>query len=171
MVWLNVFLWSKQRRTLVVPSWNCCIWSVSLCAESMTWKSRVSNCKVPWQAKQTLHSRGRSLFFCVFCCCFCLVQFDSRSFNSVRHRKKISKTDMDWIKLNGLVFIQDNNLSNCAKQPCLSFNANFSSYSLAEIPPSDCLQIMVCSCAMSSNSVWLQIIFCSSTCVNETTLF
>ena len=112
----------------------------------------------------------QSLFFCVFCCCFCLVQFDSRSFNSVRHRKKISKTDMDWIKLNGLVLIQDNNLSNCAKQPCLSFNANFSSYSLAEIPPSDCLQIMVCSCAMLSNSVWLQIIFCSSTCVNETTL-
>ena len=63
----------------------------------------------------------QSLFFCVFCCCFCLVQFDSRSFNSVRHRKKISKTDMDWIKLNGLVLIQDNNLSNCAKQPCLSF--------------------------------------------------
>ena len=85
----------------------------------------------------------QSLFFCVFCCCFCLVQFDSRSFNSVRHRKKISKTDMDWIKLSGLVLIQDNNLSNCAKQPCLSFNANFSSYSLAEIPPSDCLQIMV----------------------------
>ena len=28
---------------------------------------------------------------------------------------------------------------------------------------------MVCSCAMSSNFVWLQIIFCS--CVNETTLF
>ena len=30
-----------------------------------------------------------------------------------------------------------------------------------------CLQIMVCSCALSSNCVWLQIIFCS--CVNETT--
>ena len=31
------------------------------------------------------------------------------------------------------------------------------------------LQIMVCSCAMSSNVVWPQIIFCSG--VNETTLF
>ena len=28
---------------------------------------------------------------------------------------------------------------------------------------------MICSCAMSSNCVWLQITFCS--CVNETTLF
>ena len=38
-------------------------------------------------------------------------------------------------------------------------------------PENNCLQIMVCSCAMSSNFVWLQIpvIFCS--CVNETTLF
>ena len=36
-------------------------------------------------------------------------------------------------------------------------------------PANNCLQIMVCSCAMSSNSVWLQRIFCS--CVNETTLF
>ena len=33
-------------------------------------------------------------------------------------------------------------------------------------PANNCLQIMVCSCAMSSNSVWLQIIFC--TCVKET---
>ena len=33
----------------------------------------------------------------------------------------------------------------------------------------NCLQIMVCSCAMPSNSVWLQIIFCS--CVKETVLF
>ena len=33
----------------------------------------------------------------------------------------------------------------------------------------DCLQIMVCSCSLSSNCVWLQIIFCS--CINETTLF
>ena len=28
-------------------------------------------------------------------------------------------------------------------------------------PANNCLQIMVCSCAMSSNFVWLQIIFCS----------
>ena len=27
-------------------------------------------------------------------------------------------------------------------------------------PANNCLQIMVCSCAMSSNCVWLQIIFC-----------
>ena len=40
---------------------------------------------------------------------------------------------------------------------CISFNANFCSFS------------MVRSCAMSSNRVWLQIIFCS--CINETTLF
>ena len=40
-------------------------------------------------------------------------------------------------------------------------------------PANNCRQIMVCSCATSSNcvwlSVWLQIIFCS--CVNERTLF
>ena len=36
-------------------------------------------------------------------------------------------------------------------------------------PANNCLQIMVCSCAMSSNCAWLQIIFCP--CVNETTLF
>ena len=34
-------------------------------------------------------------------------------------------------------------------------------------PANNCLQIMVSSCAMLSNCVWLQIIFCS--CVNETT--
>ena len=33
----------------------------------------------------------------------------------------------------------------------------------------NCLQIMSCSCAMLSNCVWLQIIFCS--CVNDTPLF
>ena len=36
-------------------------------------------------------------------------------------------------------------------------------------PANNCLQIMVCSCAMSSNCVWLQITFCS--CVKETILF
>ena len=36
-------------------------------------------------------------------------------------------------------------------------------------PANNCLQIMVCSCAMPSNCVWLQIIFCS--CVKETVLF
>ena len=36
-------------------------------------------------------------------------------------------------------------------------------------PVNNCLQIMVCSCAMSFNCFWLQILFCS--CVNETTLF
>ena len=36
-------------------------------------------------------------------------------------------------------------------------------------PADNCIQIMVSSCAMSSNVVWLQVIFCS--CVNETTLF
>ena len=33
-------------------------------------------------------------------------------------------------------------------------------------PANNCLQLMVCLCAMSSNRVWLQIIFCS--CVNKT---
>ena len=33
-------------------------------------------------------------------------------------------------------------------------------------PANNCLQIMVSSCAMLSNCVWLQIIFCS--CVNKT---
>ena len=59
----------------------------------------------------------------------------------------------------------------------LSFEANFSFFSLAEGPPRDlqitAYKIMVCSCAMPSNcvwlSVWLQIIFC--TCVKETVLF
>ena len=36
-------------------------------------------------------------------------------------------------------------------------------------PATNCPQIMVCSCAMPSNCVWLQIIFCS--CVKETVLF
>ena len=35
-------------------------------------------------------------------------------------------------------------------------------------PVNNCLQIMICSCAMPSNCVWLQIIFC--TCVKETVL-
>ena len=35
------------------------------------------------------------------------------------------------------------------------------------LPVNDCLQIIVCSCAMTSNCVWLQTIFCS--CVSETT--
>ena len=33
-------------------------------------------------------------------------------------------------------------------------------------PANNCLQLMVCSCAMLSNNVWLQIIFCP--CVKET---
>ena len=36
-------------------------------------------------------------------------------------------------------------------------------------PADNCLQIMVCSCTMSSICVWLQRIFCS--CVNESALF
>ena len=36
-------------------------------------------------------------------------------------------------------------------------------------PANNCLQIMVCSCAMTSNCVWLQIIFCLR--ANETTQF
>ena len=36
-------------------------------------------------------------------------------------------------------------------------------------PANNCLQKMVFSCAMPSNSVWLQIIFCS--CIKETVLF
>ena len=36
-------------------------------------------------------------------------------------------------------------------------------------PADNCLQIMVCSCAMSFNCVWLQIIFCSY--ANSTALF
>ena len=36
-------------------------------------------------------------------------------------------------------------------------------------PANNCLQIMVCSCAMPSNCVWPQIIFC--TYVKETVLF
>ena len=36
-------------------------------------------------------------------------------------------------------------------------------------PANNCLQIMVCSCAMLSNFVWLQTILC--TCVMETVLF
>ena len=35
-------------------------------------------------------------------------------------------------------------------------------------PANNCLQIKVCSCAVSFNCFWLQILFCS--CVNETTL-
>ena len=39
---------------------------------------------------------------------------------------------------------------------------------LTTSPANNCLQIMVCSCAMPSNCVWLQIIFC--TCIKETVL-
>ena len=39
----------------------------------------------------------------------------------------------------------------------------------AKWPANNCLQIMVYSCAMTSNCVWLQIIFCSR--ANETTQF
>ena len=41
------------------------------------------------------------------------------------------------------------------KYRALSFDANFSSFSLADSLPRD-PQIMVCSCAMSSNYIWLQ---------------
>ena len=44
-------------------------------------------------------------------------------------------------------------------QMLLSFDANFSSFSLAESPPRDLqitADIMVCSCAMSSNCVWFK---------------
>ena len=37
------------------------------------------------------------------------------------------------------------------------------------LPVNDCLQIIVCSCAMASNCVRLQMIFCA--CVSETTFF
>ena len=55
----------------------------------------------------------------------------------------------------------------------LLFEANFSSFFIGRAPTTcpanNCLQRMVCSCAMPSNSVWLQIIFCS--CISETMLF
>ena len=55
----------------------------------------------------------------------------------------------------------------------LLFEANFSSFFIGREPTTwpanNCLQRMVCSCAMPSNSVWLQIIFCS--CVKETVFF
>ena len=41
------------------------------------------------------------------------------------------------------------------KYRALSFDANFSSFSLVDSLPRD-PQIMVCSCAMSSNYIWLQ---------------
>ena len=56
----------------------------------------------------------------------------------------------------------------------LLFDANFLKFFLfigrkpTAWPANNYLQIMVCSCAMLSTCVWLQIIFCS--CVNETTL-
>ena len=54
-----------------------------------------------------------------------------------------------------------------------SFEANFFFLFIGREPTmwpaNNCLQIMVCSCAMPSNCVWLQIIFC--TCVKETVLF
>ena len=37
------------------------------------------------------------------------------------------------------------------------------------LPVNDCLQIIVCSCAMASNCVRLQMIFCA--CVSETAFF
>ena len=66
------------------------------------------------------------------------------------------------------------------KQIFLSFHCIFSIFLLiinlkletwepTTWPANNCLQIMVCSCAMPPNCVWLQIIFC--TCVKETVLF
>ena len=60
-------------------------------------------------------------------------------------------------------------------KPIISFfiRYKFSSFSMAKSPTCDlqiaAYKILVCSCAMSSNCVWLQIIFCS--CINETRLF
>ena len=51
-----------------------------------------------------------------------------------------------------------------SKQIFLSFH-----WPRAHHVTSNCLQVMVCSRAMPSNCVWLQIIFC--TCVKETVLF
>ena len=74
--------------------------------------------------------------------------------------------------------------STCLRLQPSAFNTKSIYYSMqiflpfhgrkpATWPADNCLQIMVCSCAMSSNCVWLcawlQIIFCS--CVNETRLF
>ena len=50
-------------------------------------------------------------------------------------------------------------ISSHSIQMLLSFDANFSSFSLAESPPRDLqitADIMVCSCAMSSNCVWFK---------------
>ena len=52
------------------------------------------------------------------------------------------------------------------KENMVSFEAVFSTFPLAENPPSD-LQITVCSCVVPSKRVLLQIIFCS--CVIGTT--
>ena len=78
---------------------------------------------------------------------------------------------VSWLKPCGHHAIQDTMIMRKAfksqeKIKCIiSFDANFSPFSLAESPPRDLqitvLQIMVYSYAMSSNCVRLQIIFCS----------
>ena len=45
----------------------------------------------------------------------------------------------------------------------------FIGWKLTPWPANNCLQIMVRSCAMSSNCVWLQMTFCS--CINKTMIF
>ena len=70
--------------------------------------------------------------------------------------------------------IQDKltNLQWVNKHLLLSFEANvflFIGQEPTTWPATNCLQIMVCSCTMPSNCIWLQIIFCS--CVKETVLF
>ena len=62
-------------------------------------------------------------------------------------------------------FSVDNNFYYYSKQIFLSFHWPRAYH----VTCNNCLQIMVCSCAMPSNCVWLQIIFC--TCVKETVLF
>ena len=62
-------------------------------------------------------------------------------------------------------FSEDNNFYYYSKQIFLSFHWPRAH----QVTCNNCLQIMVCSCAMPSNCVWLQIIFC--TCVKETVLF
>ena len=79
---------------------------------------------------------------------------------------KCTQLFFSWATIEDRVKLLDSSiLSYHSKQLFISFTGQ----EPTTWPANNCLQIIVCSCTMLSNCVWLQIIFC--TCVKETVLF
>ena len=84
--------------------------------------------------------------------------------------KKLSRTKMSYVFKRNLWFKFDSSLGiMCGRIKGIIIRRKlfflFIGRELTTWPANNCLQIIVCSCAMPSNSVWMQIIFCS--CVKE----